>query len=256
MPDRAPLSIIIPTLDCAASLENTVSQLIEGVQDGLVRDLVICDGGSSDNVKSVSDALGAKFVVTRQGRGTQLATGANVATGSWLLFVHADTLLETGWSKVARNAMYNSCDHAYCFRLKFNMQGFWPTIFASWANFRAGVIGLPFGDQGLLIHRQLYEAVGGYSRIPLMEDFDIARRLKSRWRMLPVTAETSAEHYRNQGWIRRGCGNLLLQLRFLAGAHPETLAARYQPKHRSGVDRRLAKCIDYGSQGSENRGTE
>lgn len=231
MSDRAPLSIIIPTLNCAESLGATAASLIEGVHDGLVRELIISDGGSQDSVRSVAAALGAKFVTGRPGRGAQLAAGANLSKGDWFLFLHADTHLEAGWSQIAREAMERSDDRAMCFRLKFRADGWLPSMVAGWANMRTRLFELPFGDQGLLIHRRLYLAVGGFSDIPLMEDVDIARRLRGCWRILAARAATSAGRYQARGWLRQGSTNLLLQAQYFCGFNPDWLSARYQSRH-------------------------
>ena len=97
---------------------------------------------------------------------------------------------------------------------------------AAWANLRSH-LGLPYGDQGLLVPRSLYDAVGGYPDQPLMEDVALVRALKGRLAPVGVTITTSAARYHAQGWLRRGGRNLLLLARYFAGQDVETLARSY-----------------------------
>ena len=95
-------------------------------------------------------------------------------------------------------------------------------------NARSRLLGLPYGDQGLLISRALYQAVGGYRAQPLMEDVDLARRLgRARLAEIPARAVTSAERFVRQGYWRRSTRNWALLARYLAGARPEELARAY-----------------------------
>ncbi|KPU83552.1 glycosyl transferase, partial [Marinosulfonomonas sp. PRT-SC04] len=98
---------------------------------------------------------------------------------------------------------------------------------AGWANVRAGVFGLQDGDQGLLISRELYDAVGGFSDIALMEDVAMARRLRGRLCGLSVEAVTSAVRYQEAGWVRQGARNLWRLVRYLAGVDPARLGRGY-----------------------------
>jgi len=98
---------------------------------------------------------------------------------------------------------------------------------AGWANLRARA-GLPYGDQGLLLPRVLYDAVGGYPDQPLMEDVAIVRALKGQLTVIPARIETSAEKYERQGWVRRGARNLWTLARYRAGVSPERLAQSYR----------------------------
>ena len=223
---RAPLSIVIPTLNAEHTLAGAVATLIEGVQSGLVRELVVSDGGSTDATVTIAEDLGALLVNGAAGRGGQLGRGASAASGDWLLFLHADTHLAPGWPAAVAEHMKTS-DVAGYFRLRFRAKGLAPAVVAAWANTRSR-LGLPYGDQGLLVSRQLYEIVGGFRDIPLMEDVAIARALRGKLTMLPAVAATGAARYRKGGWVRRGAQNIWLLARFLSGADPERLARAYQ----------------------------
>ena len=124
-------------------------------------------------------------------------------------------------------------DRAGFFRLRFDAAGLRPRLVAGWANARARLLGLPFGDQGLLIARAVYDRVGGFADIPLMEDVAMAQALgRRRLAKMDAIARTSARRYATEGWLLRGARNLSLQLRFLAGAAPERLARRYRRSDR------------------------
>ncbi len=224
---RAPVSVIIPTLDAAAALPPTLGALGEGLQAGLIRELIVADGGSTDATRAVAEQAGALWVPGAAGRGGQLRRGAAAAAGEWLLFLHADTRLSEGWPQALLEHLRDRPQRAGHFRLAFRAEGRAARLVAGWANLRARAFGLPYGDQGLLVPRALYDSVGGYPDIPLMEDVAIVRALSGQLSPLEATAWTSAERFLRQGWLRRGGRNLLTLTRYLMGADPERLARDY-----------------------------
>lgn len=220
---RAPISVVIPTLNAAPQLAACLAALIEGLEAGLIRELIVSDGGSSDDTTTLADAWGAQVVVGPASRGGQLQRGVAAAQGRWLLVLHSDTVLQEGWSAVAGEHLQSS-DKAGWFRLRFDRGG---RLVAGWANLRSR-LGLPYGDQGLLVSRSLYDAVGGYADQPLMEDVAMARSLRGRLVRLDAVAVTSAAKYRQQGWIRRGGRNLWTLARYACGVSPARLADSYR----------------------------
>lgn len=224
----APLSVIVPTWQAADRLGPCLAALGEALFDGLILEVILADGGSADRIDEVADAVGARLVTTSKGRGRQLAAGAAVARGEWFLFLHADSVLGPGWHHAVRAHMTTSRGQAGYFRLRFDSEATMAPVVAGWANMRARWLGLPFGDQGLLISRRLYESVGGFREIGLMEDVAMARALGRRLRPINANIVTSAERYEREGWLRRGTKNLGLQARYLLGADPEALELRYR----------------------------
>lgn len=219
---RAPISVIVPTLNAARDLPGCLAALVEGLEAGLICELVITDGGSDDDTRTIAEEWGANVVEGPASRGGQLARGCAVAKGAWLLVLHADTQLSPGWSAVAEAHL--GAQKAGWFRLAFDQGG---RFVAGWANLRARM-GLPYGDQGLLLPRRLYDRVGGYPDMPLMEDVAMARRLRGALVGLDAVAITSSAKYREQGWMRRGARNWWTLLRYAAGVSPARLAKAYK----------------------------
>ncbi len=223
----APLSIIIPTYNSERELPETVASLFEGLQESLIKELVICDSTQSNSVEIIADKLGAVYLKSAKGRGNQLKEGAFKSTGEWMLFLHADTHLDNGWNKVVSNFITSHPDRAGYFRLKFRHHGFFPSMVARWANLRSVLFDLPYGDQGLLISRSLYEQSGGFRSIPLMEDVDICRKLKGKLIMMNGLASTSARRQITKGWIKSGFGNLWILTQYYFGKSPNELFKKY-----------------------------
>lgn len=223
---RAPISVVIPTLNASGVLAGCAASLMEGLEAGIIRELIVSDGGSSDETRRVADDIGATWVDGPASRGGQLRRGCLEAKGEWLLVLHADTQLEAGWSDVV--AAHMTTGGAGYFRLAFGTGGLPARIVAGWANLRSRLFGLPYGDQGLLITRALYDAVGGYLDMPLMEDVALARTLKGRLHGLEARAVTSAAKYEHAGWLRRGARNLWILARYFMGVPVDQLAAQYR----------------------------
>jgi rSAM/selenodomain-associated transferase 2 len=235
---RAPLSVILPTLNSAVTLGPVLGALWEGVEAGLVREVIFADGGSTDATAEIAHELGATLVAGPPGRGGQLARGVAAASGPWLMILHSDTVPAPGWAAAVRAHMRDRPDAAGYFRLEFDAPGLAPRLVAGWANLRARLFALPYGDQGLVMARGVCAAAGGIPEIPLMEDVALARRLGRR-RLAPIAAaaRTSASRYLAEGWLRRGARNLWTLARYAMGAPPERLARGYRRADQS-ADRR------------------
>lgn len=224
----APVSVVIPTLDAAGRLGPCLGALTEGLMEGMIAELVLADGGSTDAIAEVAEAAGARLVTAPAGRGQQLAAGAAAAHGDWLLFIHADTVLGPGWTTAVRDHLRDRPDQAGYFRLGFDAPGLAPGLVAAWANLRSRLFALPYGDQGLLVSTALYRKAGGYPAISLMEDVALARRLgRRRLARLGACAVTSASRYAAEGWFSRGALNLSTLGLYFLGVDPERLARRY-----------------------------
>ena len=221
----APISIVIPTLNAAQVLPGTLLALMEGLRSGLIRELIVSDGGSEDATLEMVEEAGAVIVKGPPSRGGQLKRGCEVAKGEWLLILHADTELQAGWCSVVADCL--PLGRPATFRLRFRANGFGADWVAGWANLRSRLFGMPYGDQGLLVRRTDYVAAGGYPDQPLMEDVAFICALP-RVALLKADLITSAERYTRQGWFRRGARNLWILTRYLLGADPERLAQMYR----------------------------
>lgn len=224
----APLSVIIPTLDAAADLPLCLESLLPGLEAGLIREVIVSDGGSQDASLQIAQSAGARVICGPRGRGAQLAAGAQAARGDWLLFLHADTALSRDWAERVGDHLNTRPDHAAYFELKFRSDARAARGLEKRANRRARMLGLPYGDQGLLVSRRLYDLLGGYADVPLMEDVMMVRAIgKRRLIQLDAQARTCAAKYERDGWHRRSFRNGVLITRFLLGASPERLARSY-----------------------------
>ena len=224
------ISVVIPTLNAAAHLPRALAPLVQGAADGLIKHVIVADGGSQDDTIAIAEAAGCDVVTSPPGRAKQLRAGAGAAKGNWLLFLHADTELAPGWVAEADRFMSQpqARQRAAAFRLAFDDDSRAARRVVFWAHLRARVMKLPYGDQGLLISRFLYDALGGYPDLPLMEDVELVRRIgRKRLVILQTEAVTSADKYRRDGWDKRSWRNLGLMARYLLGADPIKLAKAY-----------------------------
>lgn len=224
----APISIIIPTLNAAGDLPLCLDSLMPGLEAGLIRELIISDGGSADATLGIAEAAGAEIVTGETGRARQLIAGAGAARGDWLFFLHADTALSPDWVERAADHIQDRPGKAAAFTLAYRSDDRMAKVIAARANRRARWLGLPYGDQGLLLERSLYDEIGGYDDIPLMEDVRIVQAIgRKRLVLLSAEARTSAAKYERDGWRRRSWRNAWLITRYLMGASPERLASQY-----------------------------
>jgi rSAM/selenodomain-associated transferase 2 len=219
------LSVVIPTLNAQQVLPSTLETLMEGVFAGVIGDLVIVDGGSSDATNTIAKEIGATFLEATPSRGGQIFAGVSACKCDWVLILHADSRLSQGWAELIPTAP--DPERAYYFQLQFDAVGFAAWWVAKWANLRSKIFALPYGDQGILIHKSLLVSVGNYPTAPLMEDVILARKLGRRLIALPIMITTSSEKYIEQGWLRRGFRNLALLFQFLMGTTPEALYKKY-----------------------------
>ncbi|MDE8348662.1 MAG: TIGR04283 family arsenosugar biosynthesis glycosyltransferase [Acidocella sp.] len=214
------LSVVIPTLNASKTLPGCLASLRPGAH--LIREIIIVDGGSADDTLQLTEA--AIVVNAPAGRGGQLRAGIAVASGDFLLLLHADTRLGANWPEAVAAA---NPDMAGYFRLRLNSPRRLARMIERVVALRCWILTLPYGDQGLLISQALLTQIGGMPDLPLMEDVALVRRLKGRLRPLPADATTSAEKYERDGWLRRPLRNLLCLALYFAGFPPEKIGKIY-----------------------------
>lgn len=219
------LSIVIPTLNAAESLPGTLHAL--GGKD----EKIVVDAGSTDGTLSIAVAHGARVLQCDRGRGLQLAAGAEVASEEWRLFLHADTVLQPGWREFAHAFTLSNQNmmRAAAFRFRLDDRDWRARILEGLVALRAGACGFPYGDQGLLVHRDFYAAIGGFRPLPLMEDVDIVRRIgRRRMTILSCSALTSSARWRRRGWIRQSLQNQYCLLLYYLGVSPARIRDVYE----------------------------
>jgi rSAM/selenodomain-associated transferase 2 len=221
------MSVVIPTLDAAEELPGALAAL---AGSRIAREVIVSDGGSRDGTVTIAKAVGARVLVGSCGRGTQLIAGAEAATAGWLLFLHADCRLARGWEEAVIDfiSQPGAAERAGYFRLTLDDAVPAARRLERVVAWRCRALALPYGDQGLLIARSLYDAVGGFAPIPLMEDVECMRRLGRR-RLAPIEARiiASARRYRREGYWRRPLRNLVCLSLFFLGVPPARIARLY-----------------------------
>ena len=225
--ERFSISAVIPTLNAAATLPETLAALH---RSAIVSEVVVADGGSSDETVAFARSVGARVAAAARGRGGQLAAGAAAAAGGWLLFLHADCRPEPGWES-AVGAFLTAPEAESCagyFDLALDDPAPAARRLERIVAWRCRVLALPYGDQGLLIARSLYDDIGGFAPLPLMEDVDFVRRLGRR-RLARIGARciTSARRYRRDGYVRRALRNLFCLSLYFAGMPPAHIVRLY-----------------------------
>ncbi len=218
------LSVVIPTLNAASCLPATLAALAD------TDEIIIADSGSNDGTIALAAASGARAIAAPLGRGHQLIAGARAARNAWLLFLHADTVIEPGWRDEVERfmALPEHAKVAATFRFALDDDSPSARRLEAVVAWRVRWFGLAYGDQGLLIHRDFYAALGGFRPWPLMEDVDFVRRIgRRRLLVLRAAARTSAERWRQDGWRRRSARNVGCLALYFAGVPPHIIRRLY-----------------------------
>ncbi len=222
------LSVIIPTLNAEETLTATLAGINETAAE---TEIIVADGGSDDETIRTAEKAGALVIKSAPGRGGQLAAAAAAANGDWFLFLHADTALGGGWEKAVKDFITEPENRRRAGVFRFLLDDAAPAArrierLVAW---RSRVLGLPYGDQGLLISRDFYFRLGGFSNLVLMEDVEIVRRIgKKRLRLLDAAVVTSAGRYRRDGYIRRPLKNIFCLGLYFAGLPPRLIERIYR----------------------------
>jgi len=195
------ISVVIPTFNAEDHLVRTLSALVPGVVEGLIKEVIIVDGGSEDSTLEIADSTGCEIVRTDQARGLQLWQGCRAARGDWLMILHSDAQLGEGWLDAVRWHMKHYPLRAAYFELKFDDPSTLSKVWAQAVALRARWLAIPSGDHGLLLSKPLYDTVGGYKDQAAFEDVALAMALgRARLRPLAATLTTGAGRFHFKGW--------------------------------------------------------
>jgi glycosyltransferase involved in cell wall biosynthesis len=213
------ISVILPTDNAERLLPRCFDSLIAGAVRGVVREVIVSDAGSTDATLLIADAAGAHVIHSRKNRGAQMADAAASAKSDWLLFLHPQTALETGWDVEAESFISQAMmerPRAAVFRFALEDFGGEARRAEAKANLRTVLFALPYGDQGLLIPKRLYQKLGGYRALADMEDADLVRRIGRR-RLVCLRSRAINVARPHQGALRGLALTLLHTLRVPSG---------------------------------------
>jgi rSAM/selenodomain-associated transferase 2/rSAM/selenodomain-associated transferase 1 len=220
------ISIIIPALNEAAAIVRTLSHL-ESVEN---LEVIVVDGGSIDATAELARSRGAQVIHSNPGKAVQMNTGANAAAGDMLVFLHADTLLPEDFSHQIVSALNQNGVAAGAFRLTINSTRAGIRIIERMANLRSRLLQLPYGDQALFMRKVLFEEIGGFPDLPIMEDFILIRRLKHKGKIIimPAAVVTSPRRWLHMGIFKTWLINQLIIIAYYLGIPPERLNRWYR----------------------------
>jgi rSAM/selenodomain-associated transferase 2 len=218
------ISVVIPALNEAGNILQTIAGVRRQDREA---EIIVADGGSVDGTPEIA-RLQARVIQSPRGRAVQLNAGARCAAGQVLLFLHADSRLAPGALAKMRQTMDNPLTAGGSFTLAFDVDNFWLRFYA-WCS-TINCLCFRYGDQGIFVRRAIFEQMGGYAEIPLMEDIDFMRRLPSYGRRAlirdyPIT--TSARRFVEHGIVRQEALNVALVVAWFLGVKPRTLARWY-----------------------------
>ena len=220
------ISIIIPALNEAGVIAKTICALPKSEK----LEILVVDGGSTDDTAEIARKHGARVLSCAPSKAEQMNAGAEVARGDVLLFLHADTLLPDNFENLVLSAADRKgfCAGAFSLGIDSRDRGL---RFIEWmANWRARLLKMPYGDQALFVSRDLFIQIGGFADYPIMEDFDLVRRLKNigTITILPDPVKTSPRRWQNLGVLNTWILNQMIIVAYFMGIPPRRLALWYR----------------------------
>ncbi len=220
------LSIIIPALNEAHNLPQTLANLPAAAET----EVIVVDGGSADQTVAVAKGLGVRVIGSAPGRSRQLNGGAAAAKGDIVLFLHADTRLPDRFDQAIRETLAQPGVVAGAFRLAIDGPG-WGLRWVEWGvNVRSRLLQMPYGDQGIFLRAEVFDKMEGFPDLPMMEDFELVRRLRQMGRVAiaPRAVVTSDRRWRTLGILRTTLANQAMIAGYLLGVDPKKLARWYR----------------------------
>jgi len=223
------LSIIIPCLNEAEHITNTLSKLQELRNGG--HEIILCDGGSSDNTPQLATNLVDHILNTQPGRAKQMNAGARLASGDVLCFLHADTIIPADFANLITGALSESGRIWGRFDIRLSNTSLTYKVIAWFINKRSCVSGVATGDQGIFVIKNSFLKLNGFADIPLMEDIELSKRLLKISRPVCISKSfliTSSRRWEKSGIIKTVLLMWRLRLSYFLGVSPTKLAKAYK----------------------------
>lgn len=220
------ISIIVPVLNEEKTIENTLIKLcaLHGEKE-----IIVVDGGSSDNTVEIASKY-ATVLESQKGRAKQMNTGASIAKGSILWFVHSDSEVSTDSLEAIKNAINQGYVGGGFSLYFYDYDTRFMRFVSKSSTWRAKYLGLYFGDQGIFVRKDVFQELGGYKEIELMEDWDFGKRLgkKGKMKILDIKIGTSARRFKTGGQLRTLLLMHKLKILYVLGVSPSKLSKMYR----------------------------
>lgn len=220
------ISVIIPTLNEESALATTLTAVLELNQ---IAEILVVDGGSTDQTLTIAEKHGARVIQTKRGRGRQLDAGARAAKGEIFWFLHADTIPFSNADQLILAALENEKTVGGNFEIVFDGASR-AARFLSWLYPKLRVLGLCYGDSAFFVRREFYRRAGGFADLPLFEDVEFYRRLKKHGRFVHLNSfvTSSSRRFENHSFALVFARWSLFQMLYWLGISPRFLAKYYQ----------------------------
>lgn len=232
--DKTQFSIIIPVIHESGRI-NALIDHIHDLECDKGREIIVVDGSPAKDTIGAIRRKGVIKLGSEKGRARQMNTGATLAKGEILIFLHADTELPARAFARIDSMMKGNSFVAGAFSVGIRTEEFSLTSLARMASIRCRITRIPYGDQAIFLRREYFRKIGGYRELPLMEDVELMRRIKHRGGricILPDHVMTSARRWEQEGFIFGLLRNTLLFTLFILGVSPEKLARFYKSEYR------------------------
>lgn len=220
------LSVVIPTLNEAASIESA----IQSVREASIDEIIVVDGGSSDRTIAIAESLGVDVILSEPGRGSQMNLGAAAVTGDFVIFLHADCRLPVNTPTIVRETFRTSNVVAAGFRQTIRASASRYRMLEFGNRLRVQLFGWVYGDQAFVVRKSSFERAGRFRDIPLMEDLELSQRLKTLGKIVLLDAllEVDARRWEQTGVAYQTLRNWIFVVLFHVGVSPERLALWYR----------------------------
>lgn len=220
------ISIIIPVLNEAKH----ITQALASIQPSANVEVIVVDGGSQDNTVELAQSWGVKVLSAAIGRACQMNAGAKIATGDILLFLHADTRLPPGFDTLVRTLATQPDTVAGAFALQIDAKLWSLRLIEMGVNWRSHWLQMPYGDQAIFLKSAIFHKIGRFPDLPMMEDFELMRRLRriGRITIIPVPVLTSGRRWLQKGVFKTTIINQIAIIAYLLGVSPKQIGRWYR----------------------------